>query len=159
MAESSWRNYAAVARDLLNRFAEHFGLERVEEKQKIPGQRSGRRIEIDGKGARLGNVGFVLLECKRYPEDRVEAEKLESLAYRIVDTGAEGAIIVSPLGLQEGAQKIAEGEGIVSVQLHEESTAFSFVLRFVNNVMVGVRDDGRFSDAASATIATKTDIR
>lgn len=155
MAESSWRNYEEVARYLLNRLAERFGLERIEGKQKIPGRRSGRKIEIDGKGIRLGNVGFVLLECKRFPEDRVEAEELESLAYRIVDTGADGAIIVSPLGLQEGAQKIAKAERIVSVQIHEESTSLSFVVRFLHNLMVGVRDEGSFTDAATSRIAAK----
>ncbi len=52
----------------------------------------------------------------------------------------------------------ARFEGIVSVQLHEESTAFSYVLRFLNNLMVGVRDEGQFGDAATATIATKTGV-
>ena len=37
------------------------------------------------------------------------------MAYRISDTGAEGGIIVSPLGVQEGGKKIAETENIVTV--------------------------------------------
>ena len=52
-----------------------------------------------------------------------------------------------PLCLREGARKIAEGEGIVGVQLHDENAAFSFVRRFLNNLIVGVRDGGRFLNA------------
>ena len=49
-------------------------LEKVEEKQEIPGRLSGRTIEIDGRGVKEGTP-VVILECKRY-KDRVEAEKL-----------------------------------------------------------------------------------
>ena len=37
MADSTWWNFEDVARYLLNRFAEHFGLERVERKREILG--------------------------------------------------------------------------------------------------------------------------
>src|SRR5262250_1546186 len=40
---------------------------------------------------------------------------LGGIAYRIRDSGAEGGIVVSPLGLQEGAAKVAKKENIVSV--------------------------------------------
>ncbi len=75
MAGKAWRSYEEVTQYLLNEFAEHFGLERVEEKQKIIGVRSGRKIEIDGKGVKVGDSGFLIVECKRY-KDRVEPEKL-----------------------------------------------------------------------------------
>jgi hypothetical protein len=93
MADKTWRTYEEVAQYLLNQFAVHLGLERVEEKQKILGQLSGRQIEIDGRGVKDGNTGFVILECKRY-KDRVEAEKLEALAFRITDARATGGIVV-----------------------------------------------------------------
>lgn len=73
MADKTWRTYEEVAQYLLNQFAVHLGLERVEGKQKILGQLSGRRIEIDVRGVKDGNSGFVMLECKRY-KGRVEAK-------------------------------------------------------------------------------------
>jgi hypothetical protein len=52
-------------------------------------------------------------------------------------TGADGAILVSPLGLQEGAQKIAAAEKIISVQLHENSTPTDFAVQFLNKILHG----------------------
>lgn len=141
MIEKKWRDYEEVAQYLLNEFADNFGLERVEEAQKIIGLRSGRKIAIDGKGVKKDNTGYLLVECKRYPRDRVEAEKLEALAYRIMDAGADGGIVVSPLGLQAGAEKIADSEKIISVRIAEGSTVHSYVLSFLHQVMVGVTDE------------------
>ena len=81
MADKKWRDYEEVARYLLNQFAQLLRPEKVEEKQEIPGRLSGRTIEIDGRGVKEGNTGFVILECKRY-KDRVEAEKLTRLRLR-----------------------------------------------------------------------------
>ena len=151
MADKTWRTYEEVAQYLLNQFAVHLGLERVEEKQKILGQLSGRQIEIDGRGVKDGNTGFVILECKRY-KDRVEAEKLESLAFRITDAGAAGGIVVSPMGLQDGAAKIAASQNIVTVQLNRDANEYEYVLRFLKNVMIGVQDTLRFTEKVTVTI-------
>ncbi len=51
-----------------------------------------------------------------------------------------GGIIVSPLGLQEGAQQVAAAENIVEVHLDENSTPEQFVMSFLNKIMVGVAD-------------------
>ena len=158
MAIKNWRSFEEVAQYLLNEFAEHFGLERVEQKQKIIGLRSGRKIEIDGKGVKLGDDGFVIVECKKY-KDRVEAEKLEALAYRIMDAGADGGIIVSTMDLQAGAKKIAEGENIVRVQLNETCTEHSYVLRFLNRVMVGLQDQLTLTDKVTIEVVRKNTPR
>jgi len=60
------------------------------------------------------------------------------LAYRIIDTGASGGIIVSPLNLQEGAAKVAAAENIIDVQLDAESTPDQFAMRFLNQLMISV---------------------
>ena len=65
---------------------------------------------------------------------------------RIIDTGVVGGIIVSPLGLQEGAEKIAAAEGIVSVLLDENSTRTHYVMSFLHSVMVGVSDTVTITD-------------
>jgi hypothetical protein len=135
-----WRSYEEVATYLLNEFATEFGLERVEGKQGIVGQRSGTTWEIEAKGLREGDSGFVIVECRRYTNSKENQEKVGGLAYRIIDTGAVGGIIVSPLGLQEGAERVAAAENIVSVQLSANSTQHEYVLRFLNKVMIGLQD-------------------
>jgi hypothetical protein len=135
-----WRSYEEVAAYLLNEFASEFGLERVEGKQGIVGQRSGTTWEIEAKGFRQGDSGFVIVECRRYTNSKQNQEKVGGLAYRIIDTGAVGGIIVSPLGLQEGAERVAAAENIVNVQLNADSTQHEYVLRFLNKVMIGLQE-------------------
>ncbi len=138
---------------MLNEFAEKFGLERVEGKQHVDGLRSGTAYEIDGKGFRDGGAGFVIVEARRFTTSRQSQERIGGLAYRIMDTGADGGIIVSPLGLQEGAEKVAVAEGIVNVRLDQDSTKFEYVLQFLRDVMVG------FHDVVSVTDALGMELR
>lgn len=74
------------------------------------------------------------------------------LAYRIIDTGAAGGIIVSPLGLQEGAAKVAEAENIRSVHMDENSTRTDYMFRFLKEVFVGVSDTVRVTESVTITI-------
>jgi len=144
---ATWRSYEEVAAYLLNQFASEFGLKRVEGKQEVVGQRSGTTWEIDAKGFRQGDSGFFIVECRRYTTSKQNQEKLGGLAYRIIDTGAEGGIIVSPLGLQEGAERIAAAENIVSVQLNGGSTQHEYILRFLNKIMIGLHDTISFKES------------
>jgi hypothetical protein len=137
---AKWETYEQVAAYLLNQFASEFGLERVEGKQEVDGQRSGTTWRIDAKGFRKGDTGFVIVECRRFTTSRQNQERVGALAYRILDSGAEGGIIVSPLGLQEGAERVAAAENIVSVQFNENSTRHEYILSFLNKIMIGVQD-------------------
>jgi hypothetical protein len=101
-----------------------------------------------------GNIGFVLIECRGFKASKQKQEKIGALAYRILDTGADGGIVVSPLGLQEGAERIANSENIISVQLSEESKRHDFVLRFLNRLMVGVENTTVCSDEVSIQLST-----
>ena len=136
-----WETYEEVARYLLEQFKDKFGLELVEGKQDISGKQSRTNYEIDGKGVKEGYKGFIIIECKRYTKSRIRQSTIQSLAYQIIDTGAKGGIIVSPLGLQEGASKIAEAENIVSVHLSPNSTTTKFILSFLNEIMLGTFDN------------------
>jgi len=141
MGDTNWKTYEEVAAYLLNMFAEHFGLARVEGKQSIPGgKRSKTEWTIDAKGICQGNEAFVIIECRRHTTSRQDQEQLAALAYRIMDTGAQGGIVVSPLGFQSGAKKVAQAEGIVHVELNEESTPTEFAMRFLNKVFVGINE-------------------
>ena len=102
------------------------------------GPQSGTDWEIDAKGIGEGNQGFIIVECRRYTKSRLNQEDLGALAYRITDTRAKGGIIVTPLGLQEGAEKIAQAENIVDVRLDPDSTPQKFAMQFLNKMMIGV---------------------
>jgi len=146
---TKWETYEQVATYLLDQFADEFGLERVEGKQGVVGKRSGTEWIIDAKGVRHGGEAFVIVECRRYKKKRQDQEKVGGLAYRIIDTGAEGGIVVSHLGLQTGADKIAAAENIISVELDKDSTPAEFSMRFLNKIFVGVQ--ARVGMSASVT--------
>jgi hypothetical protein len=99
--------------------AHEFGLVRVEGKQKILGSSTGTEWEIEGKGVTTRDKEFVIVECRRYTTSRLKQECVGALAYRISDTGASGGILVTPIGLQEGAKMVAACENIVTVILDE----------------------------------------
>ncbi len=150
----TWQTYEEVARYLLNQFVDKFGIVRVEGKQTIRGHRSGTDWEIDAKGIGSEDETFLIVECRRYTSSRQSQEQVGAIAYRISDTGASGGIIVSPLGLQEGAEKIARAENIRSVILNPECTTENYILKFLNEVHVGLSD--RIEVKASVAI-TKMD--
>jgi hypothetical protein len=81
---------------LIAQNAQELGLNRVEGEQKIPGLRSGTTYNIEAKGIRDGDESIVIIECRRYTTSKQNQGKLGELAYRIIDTGAVGGIIVSP---------------------------------------------------------------
>jgi hypothetical protein len=151
-----WESYEEIGTYLLDQFATEFGLDRVEAKQDLPGQRSGTSWEIDAKGVRHGNDGFVIAEFRRYTSSRQNQEKIGQLAYRIIDSGAQGGIIVSPLGLQEGAEKIAAAENVVNVILNENCGRDEYIMKFLNKVMIGVRDSiNTFKEAVELEVKDK----
>jgi hypothetical protein len=149
-APKKWETYEQVAADLLNRFANEFDLGHVEGKQLVPGV-SGTEWEIDAKGIRLQCDGFVVVECKCFTKDRVNQEIIGGLAFRIQDTGAKGGIIVTPLGYQEGAKKVAEHAGIITATLGAASTRTDYVLEFLNKIFV--------SDAVTVSDHVTVEVR
>jgi len=137
--EDDWRRYESASAIILNELAAHFGLDRVEGKQSIPGLRSGTDWVIDAKGCSAGAEAFVIVECRRYTTSKLKQEQLGAIAYRISDTGAVGGIVVTPLGLQEGAEKIAKAENITSVRLNADATPEEFAVEFLGHVVVRPR--------------------
>ncbi len=136
--KTNWRTYEEVATYLLNQMANEFGLETVEADQTILGLSSGTKWNIEGKGIAEGGDRFVIVECRRYPSSRLDQESIGGLAYRISDAGASGGIIVTPVGLQKGAAKVAEAENIITVILDEKSSSTDFIIRFLDKIRVGV---------------------
>jgi hypothetical protein len=58
-------------------------------------------------------------------------------------------IIVSPLGLQEGAEKVSTAENIHNVTLDENSTTENYILKFLNEIHVGITDRITLTDSVS----------
>ena len=151
MKDKLWNSYEEVAQYLLNQFAKTFGLGVVEGKQIVPGK-SGTNWEIDAKGLKTGEDGFVIVECRRYTTSRLKQENIGGLAYRIKDTGAAGGIIVSPLPLQEGAEIVAAHEGIKHVILDPNSSTSDYMLRFLNQIFVGFTEGALVSDSIQVQV-------
>ena len=140
MSDKDWEKYEAVAADLMKRFREQFGFADVEGKQKVPGA-SGTQWEIDAKGICEDGDGFVIVECKHYGKDyTVNQETVGGLAFRIEDTGAKRGLLVTTVGLQEGAEKVAASADIQTVTLSYDSTPEKYLMEFLNRVFVGVTD-------------------
>ncbi|MCE9678910.1 hypothetical protein LZP69_06885 [Shewanella sp. AS1] len=152
MAGTTWQTYEEVATYLLNQFASEFELDGFSGKEKLSGMISGTNWEIDGKGFTDGRDKFVIVECRRYTTSKQSQEKMAALAYRIHDIGAAGGIIVSPLGMQAGAEKIAKAENIISVKLTPESTTNEYVLAFLNKIYVGLADSVTVTTSISVTL-------
>jgi hypothetical protein len=144
---SAWANYEQVSVYLLNRWANHFGLSGAEGKQHVAGVSTGSDWEIDGKAFKHDGDGYLLVECRRHTVSRLKKEEIAALAYRISDTGASGGIIISPLGLQEGAAKVAKAAGVLSITLRPDSTGTDYFLRFLHQAFVGVSDNGHGHDS------------
>lgn len=131
-----WEAYEDAARAIIARFKDVLGLAHVEGKQDIQGLDTGTYWEIDAKGICENSNSYVLIEC-RHRNKKQNQEQIASLAFRIQDTGSVGGIIVSPLGLQVGAEKIAKATNIIDVKLHKDSTPETFMIEFLGRVVHG----------------------
>jgi hypothetical protein len=131
----AWRTYEGIARHLLNELRARLGLSAFEVKQNVTGQ-SGTTWEIDAKGIRNGDEGFVIIECRGYPNGRVMQEEVATLAYRIWNSGAAGGLVVSPLDLQASAKLFAAHEEIVEIQMVPARTTTDFLVKFLDQIFV-----------------------
>lgn len=146
MSNKPWQSYEEVAQYLLNQFAKHFQLGYVEGKQIVPGE-SGTEWEIDAIGVRDQEEAFLIVECRRYTKSRLNQESMAALSFRIQDTGAQGGLVVSPLELQSGAKKVAEFANIQHVTLDPKSTTSDYIMKFLNQIFVGVSDTVSVTDS------------
>lgn len=151
MSAKQWESYEEVAAHLLNQFAEHFGLGRFEGKQIVAGQ-SGTEWEIDAKGCAADGSHFVVVECKRHTKSGISQAITGALAWSIQDMGGSGGILVSPIGLQDGAKKVAASAGIHEVLLDQDSTRTDYVLKLLNRVCLG------FSDTVNLNVTESLEI-
>jgi hypothetical protein len=96
-----------------------------------------------------------VVECKRHTKTGISQAITAALAWTIQDTGATGGILVSPLGLQAGAKKVAEKSNIVEVTLDQNSTRTDYVLRFLNQIHIGISETVHATDHMVAELRDK----
>ncbi len=130
----SWKNYEELARHVILHFADIIGITAVEAKQRLQGK-SGKRWEIDAKGICSGGKGFLVIECKERSKSRLRGSTIGALAFTVQDIGAAGAVIVTSIGLQKGAEKLAKHQGFHAVYLPKESTFEDYVARCGNCIL------------------------
>ncbi|EGV29601.1 hypothetical protein ThidrDRAFT_3193 [Thiorhodococcus drewsii AZ1] len=150
-----WERYKIVAAYLLEKIKKELNLKAIEGKQKLVGEETGTEWEIDAKGVSEEGDGIVLIECRRYTKSRQSQEKIAAFAYRIHDTKADGGIIVSPLGLQSGAKKVADANNIISVEIDANSTPANFTVRFLKQLFIGMSASLGISARSIITVSKK----
>lgn len=154
MTAKQWQTYEEVAAYLLNQLARHFGVGRFEGKQLVAGD-SGTKWEIDAKGCADGSGRLIVVECKRHTKSGINQAITSSLAWAIHDVGANGGILVSPLGLQEGAKKVAAKANIIEVVLDQDSTTTDYMLSFLNQIHIGISETLHVTDHVVAEVRDK----
>lgn len=91
--------------------------------------KSGCIWNVDGYGYSADDGERVLIECKHKGRE-LEQSIVASFAYVIKDVGAKSGIIVTTLGLQDGAKQLARAENIGLIRLHHDSTNKNFHITF-----------------------------
>ncbi|NLE05784.1 MAG: restriction endonuclease [Crenarchaeota archaeon] len=133
--DAKWELYEETAVKILNDLKSHFNLDQVNGKQKIKGNLT--TWEVDAKGICQNGEGIIIVECKRYKKKGINQDILAGLAFKIKDIGANGGIVVSPIGFQTGAAKIAAAENIIEVKLDPDCTTTDYICKFLDKVFIG----------------------
>ena len=157
-APTTWETYEQVARYLLEKMGDTLGLglESVEGKQKLVGKSTD--WTVDGKGVKTEDGAIVIIECRRRTTRKLNQEDIGAFAYRIGDVGAAGGIVVTPIGVQQGGEKIAKYEGIEIIHLDADPTTTDYVLKFLDKVLLGVSDELRITDTFTAEITAGAEV-
>ena len=153
----NWLVYEDAARRVLNDIYEVLGITTVEGKQVVAGE-SSANWELDAKAWCKGGENFLVVEVRRHTSSGLKQEDVAAVAYRVKDTGAVGGIVVTPLPLQAGAQRVADHEGIAHVRLSPESTNETYLAEFMGRRFVGVSvaESVSLTDSADAVVSRGT---
>lgn len=102
----------------------------------------------------------MVIECRRLTTSGVKAEAVMGFAGRITDVRATGGYMVSPLGLQAGAELVAKYKGVHSIRIDAESTVTDFTVKFLDKVVHGasahLKSEGIATASASVVKADGT---
>ncbi|MBD2129460.1 restriction endonuclease [Microcoleus sp. ZQ-A2] len=142
MSSNKSQEYENLTRKILNddRLRPYLDLARVETyTRSFPGKKTGADWKADAFGYDLDG-GLVLIECKHYKKGKLKQNQVGGFAYTIQDTGAKRGIIVTTLGLQSGAIKVAKAENITLIRLDYNSTDKDFTVHLVNRAVIQITE-------------------
>src|SRR5262245_34344967 len=128
---AQWKTYEEVTKAILIDLQTELGLWEVSEGRSYPGQ-AGTTWNIDVSARREGSDDLVIFECRRQPTTRIKQEEMAAFAYRVRDIGAAAGIVVTPLGLQQGAELIAQAERIETILLNPDASVENYVAQLSN---------------------------
>ena len=144
--------YEEVTRTILDACREQLGYKEVRPKGKIPGE-SGTQWEIDATCYSVEDDGMILVECRRHTTKTIDQEQVGGLVFRIIDTGAEGGLMVTPLGYQEGATLVAKARKVTLATLNLDATETDYVLKVAERLFVGISGKGGLLAGGSAGVS------
>lgn len=152
-APTTWQSYEEVARFVLRELRRALNIADVGPPAVLPGE-SGTTWHVDGTATRAPDGAALILECKRKVGRRLDQEAIGGIAFRVLETGVGGAIVVTPLPLQKGAEMVARAQGIQHVQLEPWSTSENYLARFLGQAFYGVTltESVHVTDCVEATV-------
>jgi len=99
--------YETVTRKIFHNLRESLGIYGVsEDKTKHIGN-SSTNWTLDASCYPSEDGILVIIECRRKTTSKVTQEQVGGLAFRVGDIGASSAFMVTPIGFQMGAKKVA----------------------------------------------------
>ena len=146
----NWERYEEVVQQILGHLRTELGFASVEGKGKQPGA-SGTEWEADAICYRQGDGKMILVECKHWSR-RIDQRTMGQFAFSINDSGAAGGLLVTPIGYQEGAAKVANASKIGMATLNPDATDREYALRIAERLFIGIADRIHFTDVATAVV-------
>jgi hypothetical protein len=138
--------YEEAAKRVVSDMRAEFGIIDVTGKKKLPGS-DGSVYELDAIAWTDEAGSFLLVEAKQQGR-RLSQDAVNSILYKFQKVGAGGAILVSPMPLQSGAQKAADYDNLVHIKLTADSTAQDYLAEYLGR---------RFHGTSISETATATD--
>lgn len=147
---SESERYELVTKKILENLRHHLRFDNVGGKEKYQGE-TGTEWEIDASCYRKDTDTLVLIECRRKTTRRIPQEEMAGFAFRIRDIGAGEGLMVTPIGYQKGAKKVAKAARIGMATLNPEATESEYILTIANRLFRGllVLDHGTETDNVS----------
>jgi predicted helicase len=137
--KKEWERYEDVARQLIDDIKSYLGLSLVNEDKRKFKKKDGGECEIDVSAYNISDEKLVLVECRKKKEP-LSQEEVHGFAYRIQQMNTSRGIIVTTIGLQQGARLAADGAKITLIRLGVHSTKEKYIAEIIQQIFVKVTD-------------------
>lgn len=144
--------YEAVTRKIFHNLREHLGIYGVS-KEKTKHIGNSTNWTVDASCYKNEDDTLVIIECRRKTTSKINQEEAGGFAFRVGDIGAGSAYMVTPIGFQNGAKKVATAHKIGMAILNVDATDTEYILNVANQLFRGlhVREKGLGSESLSVS--------